>query len=38
MYLEQLRDSMGPPPLDVPRNVTDIGCGMMNALKEPTKE
>ena len=27
--LEQLRDSIGPPPLEVPRNVTDIMFGIL---------
>ena len=27
--LEQLRDSIGPPPLEVPRNVTDIVFGIL---------
>lgn len=30
MRLEQLRVSMGPPPLDVPKNVTDIVCGILD--------
>lgn len=30
--LEQLRDSEGPPPLDVPKKVMDIGRGAMTVL------